>query len=237
MADPFVIVQEDVTASFEQAKTLLVSWRRLSGKRRSPQEENEYQFMTDEIYSTANSINADLDELQETIGVAREAPEDYGLTSAQISERQAFVATGRKALEEMRRALAQPVAKAAAAGAKASGRAGDSRRNESEHHTVEFNHHQGQQQVLMEQQDEHLDAMLDTVRNLHGIAGTMNTELDDQAILLDEMGGMVDRTQSKLAAARKSVDKFLRDKNNRSLHVILILFAVMLVLIVLVIFT
>ncbi|KAJ2747380.1 hypothetical protein GGI20_000518 [Coemansia sp. BCRC 34301] len=233
MSDPFVIVQEDVTASFEQAKTLLVSWRRLSGKRRSPQEENEYQFMTDEIYSTANSINADLNELQETIDVAHEAPEDYGLTLAQISERQSFVATGRKALEEMRRALAQPATRAAAAGAGAA----DSRRNESEHHTVEFNHHQNQQQVLMEQQDEHLDAMLDTVRNLQGIAGTMNTELDDQAILLDEMGHLVDRTQSKLTAARKSVDKFLRDKNNRSLHIILILFAVILVLIVLVIFT
>ncbi|KAJ2878103.1 hypothetical protein IWW38_006406, partial [Coemansia aciculifera] len=135
------------------------------------------------------------------------------------------------ALDEMRRALAQPLAKP-------KNRAADSQRNqESEHHTVEFSHHQTQQQVLMEQQDEHLDAMLDTVRNLHGIAGTMNTELDDQAILLDEMGELVDSTQSKLTAARKSVDKFLRDKGNRSLHIILILFAVILVLIVLVIFT
>ncbi|KAJ2805228.1 Syntaxin-10, partial [Coemansia furcata] len=215
MSDPFVIVQEDVTASFDQAKTLLVSWRKLSGKRRSPQEENEYQFMTDEIYSTANSIGTDLDELQETIDVAREAPEDYGLSLEQISERQSFVSTGRKALEEMRRALAQPVSKAKA---KASGGVADEQQKQNEHHTVEFNHHQVQQQVLMEQQDEHLDAMMDTVRNLHGIAGTMNTELDDQAILLDEMDGLVDSTQSKLTAARNTVNKFLRDQSNSSLR-------------------
>ncbi|KAJ2016069.1 hypothetical protein GGI01_003141 [Coemansia sp. RSA 376] len=236
MSDPFVIVQEDVTASFDQAKTLLVSWRKLSGKRRSPQEENEYQFMTDEIYSTANSINTDLDELQETIDVAREAPEDYGLSLAQISERQIFVDTGRKALEEMRRALAQPVPNAKAKVKTGGGAAGEQRK-QSEHHTVEFNHHQVQQQVLMEQQDEHLDAMMDTVRNLHGIAGTMNTELDDQAILLDDMDDLVDRTQSKLTAARNTVNKFLRDQNSSSLRVILILFVVILVLIVLIIFT
>ncbi|KAJ2360407.1 Syntaxin-10 [Coemansia sp. RSA 2611] len=236
MSDPFVIVQEDVTASFEQAKTLLVSWRKLNGKRRSPQEENEYQFMTDEVYSTANSISADLDELQETIDVAREAPEDYGLSLAQISERQSFVATGRKALEEIRRALAQPVSKAKPKAKPDSGMS-DERRAQNEHHTVEFNHHQMQQQVLMEQQDEHLDSLMYTVRNIHGIAGTVNTELDDQAILLDEMDGLVDRTQSKLTAARNTVNKFLHDQSNRSLHLILILFVAILVLIVLIVFT
>ncbi|KAJ2003126.1 Syntaxin-10 [Coemansia thaxteri] len=236
MSDPFVIVQEDVTSAFEQAKTLLASWKHLSRKRRSAQDENEYQFVTDEIYSTATSIGTDLNELQETIDIARAAPGDYGLTPAQISERQAFVATGRKALDEMRRTLGQPAASSTRAGGARGGAAG-SQTAQSEHHAVEFGSHQGQQQMLMEQQDEHLDAMLDTVRNLHGMAGTINTELDDQAILLDEMGEMVENTQSKLSAARNKVDKFLRDKSNRSVHIILILFVVILVLIMLVIFT
>ncbi|KAI7834369.1 hypothetical protein BX661DRAFT_52257 [Kickxella alabastrina] len=70
MSDPFVIVQDDVVSSFEQAKTLLASWQRLNTKRRSPQEENEFQFMTDELHSSLKSIDTDLDDLQETIAVA-----------------------------------------------------------------------------------------------------------------------------------------------------------------------
>ncbi|ORX69007.1 t-SNARE [Linderina pennispora] len=186
MSDPFVIVQDDVVSAFGQIKSLFAAWKRLSGKRRSQQEENEFQFTTDELYSTISSISTDLEDLQETINVARGSPEEYGLTPAQIKDRQAF---------------------------------------------------QQEQQMIINQQDQHLDSMLDTVRNLHGIAGTMNTELDDQAILLDEMGDLVERTQSKIDVARKKVNEFLRDKSNRSLRAILILFLVILVLLVLIIFT
>ena len=36
------------------------------------------------------------------------------------------------------------------------------------------------QQLMLEQQDVHLDSMLGTVSSLRGIAGTMHQELDDQ---------------------------------------------------------
>ncbi|KAJ1935464.1 Syntaxin-10 [Linderina pennispora] len=228
MSDPFVIVQDDVVSAFGQIKSLFAAWKRLSGKRRSQQEENEFQFTTDELYSTISSISTDLEDLQETINVARGSPEEYGLTPAQIKDRQAFVATKQKALEDMRRALAQPERRTAAQ---------DTDNSQSDHFAVEFGGQQQEQQMIINQQDQHLDSMLDTVRNLHGIAGTMNTELDDQAILLDEMGDLVERTQSKIDVARKKVNEFLRDKSNRSLRAILILFLVILVLLVLIIFT
>ncbi|KAI8322269.1 hypothetical protein GQ54DRAFT_333417 [Martensiomyces pterosporus] len=234
MSDPFLIVQDDVVSAFDQAKTLLASWRRLSNKKRSPQEENEFQFTTDELYSTIGSISTDLEDLQETIDVARGSPEEYGLSPSLIKERQNFVTAKQRAIEDMRRAIAQPVSKTGGRGAAASESA---RGGQDDHFAVEFGNEQQQQQMIMEQQDEQLDSMLHTVRNLHGIAGTMNTELDDQAILLDEMGDMVDRTQSKLESARKKVNKFLKDNSNRSLRVILILFLVILVLLVLIIFT
>ncbi|OMJ18536.1 Syntaxin-10 [Smittium culicis] len=65
-------------------------------------------------------------------------------------------------------------------------------------------------EIIMEQQDEHMDSILGTVRNLRGMAGAMNTELDDQAVLLDEVDGMVDNTQNRLASARYKVNDFLR---------------------------
>ncbi|KAI9504948.1 Syntaxin-10 [Coemansia spiralis] len=235
MSDPFVIVQDDVVSAFEQARTLFASWKRLNGKRRSPQDENEFQFTTDEIYSTLTSVGSDLDDLQETIDVARNDPDGYGLSAAKISERQEFVAGKRKAINDMHSFLAHssdtPV------NSRNEETASRTRESQNNYADVEFGGHQQQHQVLMEEQDQHFDAMLGTVRNLHGIASTMNTELDGQAILLDEVGSLVDRTQSKLSSAKKKVDKFLRDKSNRSLHIVLILFVVILVLIMLIIFT
>ncbi|KAJ1734412.1 Syntaxin-10 [Coemansia biformis] len=234
----------DVITAFEQARSLLASWRALNQKRRGPQEENEFQYVTDELYSTLTSIGDDLNDLQGTIDVARDAPGDYGLTEAQVAERQSFVAAKHRAIEDMRRTLAQPEDRAAAArstraggnvgsavGTAAAGGGGPARGD------AEFGGYQMQHQMLMEQQDQQFDSMLGTVRNLHGIASTMNTELDTQAILLGEVDTLVDRTQSRLASARKKVDRFLRDKSNRSIHIVLVMFVVILVLLMLIIFT
>ncbi|KAJ2130022.1 Syntaxin-6 [Coemansia sp. RSA 1807] len=242
MSDPFVVVQEDVVSAFEQAKTLYASWKGLNNKKRSPQEENEYQFVTDELYSTLTSISNDLEDLQETVDVARDAPADYGLSAAQIGERHNFIAGKRKTIEDMRHFLAQPdaktsqPAKAPFAGVPHHHHHTDARGSHRPH-AGEFDGHQEQHQILMQQQDDQFDAMLDTVRNLHGIAGTMNTELDDQAILLDEVGTLVDRMQTKLTSARRKVDKFLRESNGRSICIVLAMFAAILVLLMLIIFT
>ncbi|KAJ2862666.1 hypothetical protein FB639_005364, partial [Coemansia asiatica] len=196
MSDPFLVVQDDVISSFEQARTLLASWQRLNGKRRSPQEENEYQFMTDELHSSLKSINTDLNDLQETIDVARDFPEDYGLTPAKLADRQKFVTDRSKDVDDMRQILNRPAHSQQQRPVPSTSAGG--RREQSEQLAVELNDYQGNQQMLLQQQDTHFDAMLGTVRNLHGIASTMNTELDSQAILLDEVDDLVDRTQSKL---------------------------------------
>ncbi|KAI9475242.1 Syntaxin-6 [Coemansia sp. RSA 989] len=237
MTDPFLVVQEDVVSAFEQAKTLFASWKGLHRKKRSPQEENEFQFVTDELYSTLKSIDNDLEDLQETVDIARSAPAEYGLSPAQISERHNFIAGKKRAIEDMRNFLNQPSNPQQQSADTSIRHHHTDGRGSHRPHNVEFEGHQQQHQVMIQQQDEQFDAMLDTVRNLHGIASTMNTELDDQAILLDEVGSIVDRTQAKLSSARKKVDKFLRDNNSRSICIVLSLFAAILVLLLLIIFT
>ncbi|KAJ2542868.1 Syntaxin-10, partial [Coemansia sp. RSA 1933] len=199
-------------------------------------------FMTDELYTSITSIDNDLEDLQETIDVSRSAPDEYGLTSAELKERQGFVSSKKRAVSDMRKFLAQSsesTKRATAEGPRhnSSARSEEEQVGYTEGGAAEFGNQQQQYEMLMEEQDQHFDSMLGTVRNLHGIASTMNTELDGQAVLLDEVNNLVDRTQSRLASATKKVDKFLRDKSNRSLHIVLILFVVILVLIMLIIFT
>ncbi|KAJ2740811.1 hypothetical protein H4S06_006019, partial [Coemansia sp. BCRC 34490] len=179
----------------------------------------------------------------ETIDVSRSAPDEYGLTSAEIKGRQEFVGSKKRALGEMRKTLAQSSESAktqANVQGGGGGRSGGGRAEEEQvagYSAEEFGTQQQQYQMMMEEQDQHFDSMLGTVRNLHGIASTMNTELDTHAVLLDEVNGLVDRTLSRLASAKRKVDRFLQDKNNRSLHIVIVLFVVILILIMLVIFT
>ncbi|CAI2171569.1 19893_t:CDS:2 [Funneliformis geosporum] len=62
-----------------------------------------------------------------------------------------------------------------------------------------------QQTILLREQDDQLESLYGTARNIHEIATTMGTELEDQNILLDEFGDQVDRTQGRLDKAMRKV--------------------------------
>lgn len=84
---------------------------------------------------------------------------------------------------------------------------------------------------MMQEQDTHLDSMSGTLVNLKEIAGTLNTELEDQAMwvlavmmdykhlkankwgfirILDDLGDHVDRSQGRLKRAMNRVTYILK---------------------------
>lgn len=90
----------------------------------------------------------------------------------------------------------------------------------------------------MQEQDTHLDSMSGTLVNLKEIAGTMNTELEDQAMwvlammmdglwkrlkadkwgfirILDDLGDHVDRSQGRLKRAMNRVTYILKKEEGR----------------------
>lgn len=62
----------------------------------------------------------------------------------------------------------------------------------------------------MQEQDQQLDGVMHTVLNMREIATTMNTELQDQSMLLDDLDEHVDRTSSKLQKAMKRMNHFIK---------------------------
>ncbi|KAI9280369.1 syntaxin 6, N-terminal-domain-containing protein [Sporodiniella umbellata] len=70
--------------------------------------------------------------------------------------------------------------------------------------------------TIMREQDHHLDAMGGTLINLKEIAGTMNREMDDHAILIDELGDGVDRSEGRLNNAMRRITDILRKEEGRS---------------------
>ncbi|CAG8760411.1 4447_t:CDS:2, partial [Dentiscutata erythropus] len=66
------------------------------------------------------------------------------------------------------------------------------------------------QSVLIQEQDDQLQSLYGTARNIHDIATTMRDEIDDQNMLLDEFGEHTDRTSSRLDYAMKKVKYIIK---------------------------
>jgi hypothetical protein len=69
----------------------------------------------------------------------------------------------------------------------------------------------------MQEQDQQLDGITHTVINMRGIAQTMNTELQDQSMLLDDLDEHVDRTSGSLQKAMRRMNHFI--KQNEGIEV------------------
>ncbi|KAK9670901.1 hypothetical protein K7432_017277 [Basidiobolus ranarum] len=92
---------------------------------------------------------------------------------------------------------------------------------------------QAEQRLLMDEQDQQLDSVLNTVHNLREIAVTMGGELDDHHMLLEDLDNQLDSTDGKLKMARKRVDRFL-EKSSESTCCITVLIVVLFILLLLV---
>ncbi|ORZ06786.1 t-SNARE [Lobosporangium transversale] len=64
--------------------------------------------------------------------------------------------------------------------------------------------------ILMQEQDQQLDSVMHTVLNIREIATTMNGELQDQTMLLDDLDEHVDRTSGNLQKAMRRMNRFIK---------------------------
>ncbi|CAD1477229.1 unnamed protein product, partial [Heterotrigona itama] len=70
-----------------------------------------------------------------------------------------------------------------------------------------------QQNDMIRQQDEQLDMIGESIGTLKTVSRQINTELDEQAVMLDEFGNELEVTDSKLDATMKKMAKVLHMSN------------------------
>ncbi|EIE81770.1 hypothetical protein RO3G_06475 [Rhizopus delemar RA 99-880] len=156
--DPFLIVKSQVEDNLSNATNLFESWKRIQQTVSSPKNQ-ELLWTADELNSTLEAIEQDLDDLHEALHISQANPSQFNLTIGLLK-----VNKCNNRLE----------------------------------------------QLVIQEQDQHLDAMGGTLINLKEIAGTMNREIDDHVIILDDLGERVDRSEGRLKAAMRRVTDILR---------------------------
>ncbi|TFK65992.1 hypothetical protein BDN72DRAFT_772641 [Pluteus cervinus] len=90
-----------------------------------------------------------------------------------------------------------------------------------------------QQQVLMNEQDDRLDMLSQSINRQHHISLQINDELDVHTGLLEQLDTDLDRTENRLTGARRRLDRFARGaRENGSTVTIAALILILLILII-----
>ncbi|KAG0344651.1 Syntaxin-10 [Podila humilis] len=247
MEDPFILIKNDVLSSLSNASTLYESWKRILQTVTSV--ENEELVKTkEELNHILANIEQDLEDLDDAVRAVIDNPQRFNLTTRESNARKQFVDQTRRKVQDMKVALEKPIKIGSAqldrlalledAGTSSPrGYQKPTRRENMMYSNTKFIEQESQQQqILMQEQDQQLDGVMHTVLNMRDIASTMNQELTDQDMLLDDLDDHVDRTSGRLQKTMNRMNKFIKDnEETKSTCCIGILIIVLIILLILVI--
>ncbi|KAL9623870.1 MAG: hypothetical protein Q9160_001862 [Pyrenula sp. 1 TL-2023] len=202
--DPFLQVQSDVLSALQQTRPLFSSYLRIRSLATSPSSPELVQART-ELQSTLQEVSADLRDLVDSVQAVEHDPYRFGLDIDEVSRRRRLVNEVGGEIESMRKELQETVHSGSALPNPADF---DNVHNEGVDDYTEFE--QQRQMEMMHEQDEQLDGVFKTVGNLRQQADDMGRELEEQAVMIDEVDTLADRVGGKLQNGVKRVGHIIR---------------------------
>ncbi|KAJ5181148.1 t-SNARE [Penicillium cf. griseofulvum] len=236
-ADPFLQVQADVVSTLQTSRPLFSSYLRIRSLAKSPSNPELKQSRA-ELETTLTELTADLNDLVESVRAIEQDPYRYGLELEEVQRRRKLVDDVGDEVEKMHQELQQTVSNSvdalpnptefdAALEEEERGRGG-----EDYYASME----QQRQSELMHEQDEQLDGVFRTVGNLRQQADDMGRELEDQAVMIDEVDTLADRVGGKLANGMSRIKHIVRKNEDTwsSFCIAALIFVLVLLLILLI---
>ncbi|KAH2339377.1 hypothetical protein KXW87_003016 [Aspergillus fumigatus] len=245
--DPFLQVQADVLSTLQSSRPLFSSYLRIRSLAKSPSNP-ELQQARAELEATLTDLTADLDDLVESVRAIEQDPYRYGLEIDEVARRRKLVDEVGDEVEKMREELQRVVTTAdTAGGTKAHTGSTSGLPNPSDFDNVLSPSddrgddyytalEQQRQMDLMHEQDEQLDGVFRTVGNLRQQADDMGRELEEQAVMIDEVDTLADRVGGKLSNGMSRIKHIVRkNEDTMSSFCIAALIFVLVLLLILVI--
>ncbi|PYH87837.1 SNARE domain protein [Aspergillus ellipticus CBS 707.79] len=241
-ADPFLQVQADVLSTLQSTRPLFSSYLRIRSLAKSPSNP-ELQQARSELETTLTDLTADLDDLVESVRAIEQDPYRFGLELEEVQRRRSLVNDVGAEVEQMRLELQRAVT-ATAAGTTQSGLPNPSDfdnvlspsaedRGDDYYAVME----QQRQMELMHEQDEQLDGVFRTVGNLRQQADDMGRELEEQAVMIDEVDTLAERVGGKLQSGMSKLKYIIRKNEDTmsSFCIAVLIFVLVLLLILLIV--
>ncbi|XP_078138684.1 syntaxin-10 isoform X1 [Centroberyx gerrardi] len=189
LEDPFFVVKGEVQKALSRARGLFDRWEELL-QEGTQVSRDELDWSANELRNCLRAIDWDLEDLSETISIVESNPGKFRLGENELQERRDFVERTRQSVQEMKEQLSSPTAVAQAEKKNRQALlapAGQDKSTGLEAHLVSANsryiqEQQEQQQLIMQEQDEHLELVSGSIRVLKDMSGRIGDELDEQAV-------------------------------------------------------
>ncbi|KAL1974971.1 hypothetical protein VTN31DRAFT_5175 [Thermomyces dupontii] len=243
--DPFLQVQSEVLSTLQTTRPLFSSFLRIRSLAATNPQNPELQQARAELQTTLQDLAADVADLRESVHAVEQDPDRFGIEQDELDRRRKFVeevgGEVRRMQAEIETTATSTLATTTTGPGAASG--GTSLPNPSEfdedvdsrgdyYASLE----QQRQSELLASQDEQLDGVFRTVGNLRRQASDMGRELEDQAVLLEDVENVADRVGGKLASGMKRIRHIVRkNEDTMSSFCIAVLIFVLFLLLILVI--
>eukprot|EP00112_Aurelia_sp_Birch-Aquarium-sp1_P022553 Seg6392.1 transcript_id=Seg6392.1/GoldUCD/mRNA.D3Y31 product=Syntaxin-6 protein_id=Seg6392.1/GoldUCD/D3Y31 len=242
MEDPFFVVRDEVQKAVNSVQELYRRWQDLLNNTNSSNKE-EYNWTSNEIKNSVRSVEWDLEDLEETIGIVESNPNKFTLAKDEIENRKGFIKSVRRTIQSIKEDVNSPEVKAkveknsrqALVGAVKyqSGNKYSRLENDMEKSNQRYiDETQHQQQQLMRRQDEQLVDVSQSVGVLKSIGVRIDSELDEQSVLLDDLGNEIEMTDSKLQTILVRVEKVLKLADDKKQTYVLITLIVLMVIVI-----
>lgn len=224
--DPFVEVLEDAQHQITNLEDFLKKITEVNDETRS------------DFNNNISELSETIEDLKESIESSKSDPEFFKISKSEISKREGIV----QKLEESYRDLQNQWNAKSGAGKASDGSDPFVRYNDEEAGPSNdegfdsFN--QMQQEQMMREQDIHLDGVYTTMQNINLQARTMGNELEEQAYIIDEVDGELDRIGGKVSRGMRQVEHVIRRNQERAsdccIGLLIVALIVLLVLVIVV---
>ncbi|XP_069447011.1 syntaxin-10 isoform X8 [Ovis canadensis] len=189
LEDPFFVVRGEVQKAVNTARGLYQRWCELLQESAVVGRE-ELDWTTNELRNGLRSIEWDLEDLEETIGIVEANPGKFKLPAGDLQERKVFVQRMRESVQEMKDHMVSPAAVAfmernnreMLTGKPATLKSSSVLLDASVVSTTScyIEEQQATQQLILDQQDQQLEMVSGSISVLKHMSGRVGEELNEQ---------------------------------------------------------
>ncbi|PWY79716.1 SNARE domain protein [Aspergillus heteromorphus CBS 117.55] len=238
----------DVLSTLQTTRPLFSSYLRIRSLAKTPNNP-ELQQARSELETTLTDLTADLDDLVESVRAIEQDPYRFGLELEEVQRRRSLVNDVGAEVEKMRLELLRAVNNSTT-NTNTNGHGNGGLPNPAD---FDDDHdgllspdaggdyyaamEQQRQMELMHEQDEQLDGVFRTVGNLRQQADDMGRELEEQAVIIDEVDTLAERVGGKLQSGMSKLKYIIRKNEDTmsSFCIAVLIFVLVLLLILLIV--
>ncbi|XP_046542983.1 syntaxin-6-like [Haliotis rubra] len=245
LEDPFFVVRGEVQKALQTAGGLYTRWRELHTQTGGGSKE-ELEWTTNELRNSLRSIEWDLEDLEETVGIVEKNPKKFKIDEYELKERRNFIDKTKWTVKDMKDELSSPGSTKPREGNPRQSLLSANGANVDRYTRLDQDMERSnqnyiddtsqQQQLLMRSQDEQLDKIGSSVGILKNMSQQIGSELEDQNLMLDDFRHEMDNTESRLDVTMKKMAKVLHMSNDRRQCCAIVVLSVILVIVIILFF-